>query len=69
MKGFVSGFGNHDWERTHEEAARTAAAVALVLKNGAKCVGRTVMDELAFGYVEVYICLFFTFFILNFCVY
>lgn len=51
MKGFVSGFGNPDWEKTHEEADRTAVAVSLLLKNGAKCVGRTVMDELASGYV------------------
>lgn len=52
VKGFVSGFGNPDWERTHEEAARTAAAVSLLLKNGAKCVGRTVMGEFAFGSVN-----------------
>ena len=39
-------------------------AVSLVLKNGAKFVGRTVMDELAFGHVTVYIC--FLFFCLKF---
>lgn len=45
----MTGFGNPDWKRTHEPANRTAAAVALLLKNGATCVGKTVMDELAFG--------------------
>ncbi|XP_020255724.1 outer envelope protein 64, mitochondrial [Asparagus officinalis] len=49
VKGFVSGFGNPEWAKAHEEASRTAAAVSSVLKNGAKCVGRTVMDEFACG--------------------
>ncbi|XP_042483308.1 outer envelope protein 64, mitochondrial, partial [Macadamia integrifolia] len=49
VKGYVSGFGNPDWKRTHEPATRTAVAVSCLLKNGATCVGQTVMDELAFG--------------------
>lgn len=51
IKGYVAGFGNPDWRRTHEPATRTAVAVAALLKQGATCVGRTVMDELAFGSV------------------
>ncbi|OAY63798.1 Outer envelope protein 64, mitochondrial [Ananas comosus] len=50
IKGYVAGFGNPDWRRTHEPATRTAVAVAALLKQGATCVGRTVMDELAFGF-------------------
>ncbi|XP_057978067.1 outer envelope protein 64, mitochondrial [Malania oleifera] len=49
VKGYVTGFGNPEWKRTHEAAAKTAVAVAALLKNGATCVGKTVMDELAFG--------------------
>ncbi|KAF9608255.1 hypothetical protein IFM89_008540 [Coptis chinensis] len=49
VKDYVTGFGNPDWKKTHEAAGRTAAAVSCLLKNGATCVGKTVMDELAFG--------------------
>ncbi|WRX14119.1 Tetratricopeptide repeat 1 - like 5 [Theobroma cacao] len=49
VKGYVTGFGNPDWRRTHEPADKTAVVVTALLKNGAKCVGKTVMDELAFG--------------------
>ncbi|KAM0936925.1 putative amidase [Dioscorea sansibarensis] len=49
VKEFVSGFGNPDWKRTHEPAKKTAVVVTSMLKNGATCVGRTIMDELGFG--------------------
>lgn len=51
VKEHVTGFGNPDWKRTHEPANRTAVAVACLLKHGATCVGKTVMDELSFGWV------------------
>ncbi|KAL9253404.1 Outer envelope protein 64, mitochondrial-like protein, partial [Drosera capensis] len=44
--GEVTGFGNPDWERTHEEAEKTLS----LLKNGATCVGVTVLEELPLGY-------------------
>lgn len=46
----VTGFGNPDWKNTHEPADRTALVITMLLKNGATCVGKTVMDELSFGY-------------------
>ncbi|KAK3155321.1 hypothetical protein QOZ80_2BG0201730 [Eleusine coracana subsp. coracana] len=49
IEGYVAGFGNPDWKRTHEAAKRTAVAVTMLQKQGATCVGRTVMDELGFG--------------------
>ncbi|MED6185271.1 hypothetical protein PIB30_055448 [Stylosanthes scabra] len=49
VKGYVTGFGNPDWKRTHQEAEKTAVVVTALLKNGAICVGKTVMDELSFG--------------------
>ncbi|XP_054777787.1 outer envelope protein 64, mitochondrial isoform X1 [Prosopis cineraria] len=49
VKDYVTGFGNPDWERTHEVAGKTAMVVTALLKSGATCVGKTVMDELSFG--------------------
>lgn len=49
VMGYVTGFGNPDWKRTHEQAERTAVVVTTLLKNGATCVGKTIMDELSFG--------------------
>ncbi|XP_071733657.1 outer envelope protein 64, mitochondrial-like [Rutidosis leptorrhynchoides] len=49
VKEYVTGFGNPDWKRTHEEAGKTAVVITSLLKNGATCVGKTVMDELSFG--------------------
>ena len=51
VKGYVTGFGSTSWKRTHEEATKTAVAVTALLKNGATCVGKTVLDELSFGFV------------------
>ncbi|KAK4254244.1 hypothetical protein QN277_009650 [Acacia crassicarpa] len=49
VKGYVTGFGNPDWKKTHEVAEKTAMVVTALLKSGATCVGKTVMDELSFG--------------------
>ena len=51
VKGYVTGFGSTSWKKTHEEAAKTAVTVTVLLKNGATCVGKTVLDELSFGFV------------------
>lgn len=49
MEGYVAGFGNPEWARTHSAATSTAPAVLAVLKGGATCVGKTVMDEMAYS--------------------
>ncbi|XVF41950.1 hypothetical protein PTKIN_Ptkin01aG0321700 [Pterospermum kingtungense] len=49
VDGYVTGFGNPDWKRTHSAAISTAPAVIDLLKGGATCVGRTVMDEMAYS--------------------
>lgn len=49
IEGYVAGFGNPDWKKTHEAARHTAVAVTMLRKQGATCVGRTIMDELGFG--------------------
>ncbi|KAL0403504.1 UNVERIFIED_CONTAM: Amidase 1 [Sesamum radiatum] len=50
VEGKVTGFGNPDWARTHSVATSTAPAVLSVLKAGAVCVGKTVMDEMAYRF-------------------
>lgn len=49
VEGFVTGFGNPDWARTHEPASRTAPAVAVLVRAGATCTGKTHMDEMAYS--------------------
>ncbi|KAK3006122.1 hypothetical protein RJ639_015501 [Escallonia herrerae] len=49
VDGYVTGFGNPDWARTHSAATSTAPAVLAVLRGGATCVGKTVMDEMAYS--------------------
>lgn len=49
ISGYVTGFGNPDWARTHAPPASTAPAVAAVLEAGATCVGKTIMDEMAYS--------------------
>ncbi|KAF7152569.1 hypothetical protein RHSIM_Rhsim01G0085600 [Rhododendron simsii] len=50
MVGYVTGFGNPDWTaRTHSAATTIAPAVFAVLSGGATCMGRTVMDEMAYS--------------------
>ncbi|XP_043816030.1 amidase 1-like isoform X2 [Manihot esculenta] len=48
VDGLVTGFGNPDWARTHSAATSTAPAVLAILRGGATCVGKTVMDEMAY---------------------
>uniref|UniRef100_A0A5B7B3V0 Amidase domain-containing protein n=1 Tax=Davidia involucrata TaxID=16924 RepID=A0A5B7B3V0_DAVIN len=49
IDGFVTGFGNLDWARTHESASRTSPVVSALIEGGATCVGKTVVDEMAYG--------------------
>ncbi|KAK6795696.1 hypothetical protein RDI58_009151 [Solanum bulbocastanum] len=49
VNGFVTGFGNPDWSRTHEPASQTSTVVTSLVEGGATCTGRTVVDDMAFG--------------------
>ncbi|CAK9328361.1 unnamed protein product [Citrullus colocynthis] len=49
MDGHVTGFGNPEWLRTHPPANQTAPAVLTILRGGATCIGRTIMDEMAYS--------------------
>ncbi|XP_004135625.1 amidase 1 isoform X1 [Cucumis sativus] len=49
IEGYVAGFGNPEWLRTHPPANQTAPAVLTILRGGATCIGKTIMDEMAFS--------------------
>ena len=49
IAGHRTGFGNPDWLRTHEPADETASAVEHLLAAGARMLGKTQTDELAYS--------------------
>ncbi|XP_008809807.2 outer envelope protein 64, chloroplastic [Phoenix dactylifera] len=49
INGYVTGFGNPDWAKTHDPAARTSSVVSALVDGGATCVGKTVIDEMAYS--------------------
>jgi amidase len=51
VAGIVTGCGNPDWLASHAPAERHAPAVQLLLDAGARLVGKTVTEELAFSAV------------------
>lgn len=53
IKDYITGFGSPQWKKTHEAAEKTAVVVTTLLRNGATCVAKTVMDEMGFGYFSI----------------
>jgi amidase len=51
VAGTVTGRGNPDWLATHPAATRHAPAVQALLDAGARLVGKTITEELAFSIV------------------
>ncbi|XP_022725878.1 outer envelope protein 64, chloroplastic-like isoform X2 [Durio zibethinus] len=49
IEGYVTGFGHPDWVRTHEASSQTSPVVLALVEGGATCVGKTVVDELAYS--------------------
>lgn len=49
IAGHVTGFGNPTWLATHGPAKTHAEAVHRLLKAGARVIGKTITDELAFS--------------------
>ncbi|MBA0801581.1 hypothetical protein Gohar_011938, partial [Gossypium harknessii] len=49
IEGYVTGFGHPDWLRTHEPSTRTSPVVLALVEGGATCIGKTVVDELAYS--------------------
>jgi amidase len=49
IEGRVTGAGNPRWLETHAPAGKTAPAVSAILAAGAKMIGKTISDELAYS--------------------
>jgi amidase len=49
--GTVTGCGNPGWAADHFPAAMHAIVVEMLLNSGARCLGKTIMDEFAFSLV------------------
>ncbi len=49
VAGFVTGAGNPDWAASHPPALSHAWAVEALLKQGARLIGKTITDELAYS--------------------
>jgi amidase len=49
VEGHVTGAGNPQWLATHVPAKQTAPAVATLIAAGARMVGKTITDELAYS--------------------
>ncbi|MEM8878135.1 MAG: amidase [Pseudomonadota bacterium] len=49
IEGHVTGCGSPDWARTHGPATQTAPAVQMLLDAGARLVGKTHTDEIAYS--------------------
>lgn len=49
INGYVTGFGNPDWARTHQPASHTSPSVSVLVDGGATCVGKTLIDDMSFG--------------------
>ena len=48
ISGRVTGFGNPAWAKTHPTATATAPTILALTQAGAICIGKTVMDEMAY---------------------
>src|SRR4029453_9039630 len=51
VAGFKTGCGNPTWRDSHPAAVVHAVCVEQLLHAGARCVGKTISDELAFSLV------------------
>jgi amidase len=49
IAGCSTGYGNPDWETTHDLPDKDAAVVSALRRHGARLVGKTITDELAFS--------------------
>ncbi|KAJ4755638.1 Glutamyl-tRNA(Gln) amidotransferase subunit A [Rhynchospora pubera] len=45
----IASFGCPDWTATHHPATHTSPVISTLVENGATCVGKTVIDDMAFG--------------------
>ena len=51
VAGMKTGCGNPSWRDSHPPAVAHAVCVEQLLRAGARCVGKTILDELAFSLI------------------
>uniref|UniRef100_A0A0D9VY08 Amidase domain-containing protein n=1 Tax=Leersia perrieri TaxID=77586 RepID=A0A0D9VY08_9ORYZ len=49
VNGYITSFGSLEWAKTHDAATQTSLVVSSLVDGGAMCVGKTVIDEMAFS--------------------
>uniref|UniRef100_A0A0E0D5F8 Amidase domain-containing protein n=1 Tax=Oryza meridionalis TaxID=40149 RepID=A0A0E0D5F8_9ORYZ len=49
VSGYITSFGSLEWAKTHDAATQTSLVVSSLVDGGAMCVGKTVIDEMAFS--------------------
>ncbi|KAL5211136.1 hypothetical protein ABZP36_006759 [Zizania latifolia] len=49
VSGYITSFGSLEWAKTHDAATQTSLVVSSLVDGGAICVGKTVIDEMAFS--------------------
>ncbi|XP_044979917.1 outer envelope protein 64, chloroplastic [Hordeum vulgare subsp. vulgare] len=49
VSGYITSFGSLEWAKTHDEATQTSLVVSTLVDGGAICVGKTVIDEMAYS--------------------
>jgi Asp-tRNA(Asn)/Glu-tRNA(Gln) amidotransferase A subunit family amidase len=48
VSGYVTSFGSLEWAKSHDAETQTSPAVSALVDGGAVCVGKTVIDEMAY---------------------
>jgi Asp-tRNA(Asn)/Glu-tRNA(Gln) amidotransferase A subunit family amidase len=48
VSGYITSFGSLEWAKTHNAEVLTSSVVSALVDGGAICVGKTVIDEMAY---------------------
>lgn len=49
VSGYITSFGSLEWAKTHDAEVLTSSVVSALVDGGAICVGKTVIDEMAYS--------------------
>lgn len=49
VSGYITSFGSLEWTKTHDVETQTSPVVSALVNGGAVCVGKTVIDEMAYS--------------------
>ena len=48
VSGYITSFGSLEWAKTRDAEVQTSPVVSALVNGGAICVGKTVIDEMAY---------------------